>query len=108
MKKYLIAMLATVTVSLAGCGGMSQDQMMMMEEMSAQMSEIQFQVNSNAAAADRAKKMAQDAMVKASMMGGSMMMKDGSMMNMDDRSMMHDRNMKMHDRGMMHKQKMMK
>ena len=74
MKKYLIAMFATATVSLAGCG-MSQDQMMMMEEqmmmmeeMSAQMSEMQFQVNTNAAAADKAKQMAQDAMVKASMM----------------------------------------
>ena len=71
MKKYLIAMFATATVSLAGCGMMSEDQMMMMEkmdEMSGQLSEIQFQVNTNAAAADRAKQMAQDAMVKASMM----------------------------------------
>ena len=73
MKKYLIAMLATATVSLAGCGMtqdqmmMMEEQMMMMEEMSAQMSEMQFQVNSNAAAADAAKAMASDAMVKASM-----------------------------------------
>ena len=75
MKKYLIAMLATATMSLAGCGMMSGDQMMMMEEMngkmgemSMQLNEIQFQVNSNAAAAASAKDMAQDAMVKASMM----------------------------------------
>ena len=95
MKKYLIAMFATATVSLAGCG-MSQDQMMMMEEqmmmmeeMSAQMSEMQFQVNTNAAAADKAKQMAQDAMVKASMMNGMNKMPDSSM-------------------DMMHKQKMMK
>ena len=70
MKKYLIAMLATATVSLAGCG-MSQDQMMMMEEMSSQMNEMQFQINTNAAAADRAKDMAEEAMIKASMMKGS-------------------------------------
>ncbi len=92
MKKYLIAMFATATVSLAGCGmGMSENQMMMMEkmdEMSGQLSEIQFQVNTNAAAADKAKQMAQDAMVKASMMNGMKM--PGSSMDM------------------MHKQKMMK
>ncbi len=86
MKKYLIAMLATATVSLAGCGGMSQDQMMMMEEMSAQLSEIQFQVNSNAAAADRAKQMAQDAMVRASMM-------DMTKMPDSRQHMMHRKNM---------------
>ena len=92
MKKYLIAMLATATVSLAGCG-MSQDQMMMMEEMSTkmdemsgQLSEVQFQVNTNAAAADRAKQMAQDAMVKASMM-------DMDKMQDSSKHMMHEKKM---------------
>ena len=68
MKKYLIAMLAVATVTLAGCG-MPQQQMMMMDEMKAQLNEIQFQVNSNAAAADRAKDMAEEALIKASMKG---------------------------------------
>lgn len=71
MKKYIIAMFATATVTLAGCGGMSQEQMMMMDEMKAQLNEIQFQVNSNAAAADSAKDMAAEAIMKASMKKGS-------------------------------------
>ena len=70
MKKYIIAMFATATITLAGCG-MPQEQMMMLDEMKAQLNEIQFQVNSNAAAADRAKDMAEEAIIKASMKKGS-------------------------------------
>ena len=68
MKKYVITMFAAATVSLASCG-VSQDQMMMMEDMEmmkSQLNEIQFQVNSNAAAAARAKDMANEAIIKAS------------------------------------------
>ena len=65
MKKYIIATLSAATVTLAGCG-MSQEQMMMLEDMKSQMNEIQFQVNTNAVAADRAKDMAEEALIKAS------------------------------------------
>ena len=65
MKKYIIATLSAATVTLAGCG-MSQEQMMMLEDMKSQMNEIQFQVNSNAASAHRAKDMAEEALIKAS------------------------------------------
>jgi len=82
MKKHLIIALAATTVTIAGCG-MSQEQMMMMEEMKSQLNEIQFQVNTNAAAADRAKDMAEEAMIKASM---------GKSMNME--MMHHNRMMK--------------
>ena len=71
MKKYLIAMLAVATVSLAGCGtgtiqcgGMSQEQMMMMEEMKAHIDKIQSQIESNAAAANRAKEIMEGAMMQ--------------------------------------------
>ena len=66
MKKYLITAFAATTVALAGCGGMSQDQMMMMDEMKSQMDAMQFQVNSNEVAAARAKEMAEEALIKAS------------------------------------------
>ncbi|MBC6413850.1 MAG: hypothetical protein GDA45_02790 [Chromatiales bacterium] len=72
MKKHVITALAAAAVTLAGCG-MPQNQMMMMEEMKSQLNEIQFQVNTNAAAADRAKDMAEEAMIKAST-GKSMQM----------------------------------
>ena len=71
MKKYIITTLTVATVTLAGCGGMSQQQMEMMESMSSQLNEIQFQVNSNAAAAARAKDMASEALMKASQRGSS-------------------------------------
>ena len=71
MKKYLIAMLAVATVSLAGCGtgtiqcgGMSQEQMMMMKEMKAHIDKIQSQIESNAAAANRAKEIMEGAMMQ--------------------------------------------
>lgn len=79
MKRYLVAMLVTATIALAGCG-MSKEQMMMMDDMKSQLNSIEFQVNSNAAAAARAKDMAEEAIVKASMKGGS-------------RHMMHRKNM---------------
>ena len=80
MKKYAITILAAATITLTGCG-MSQEQTMMLEEMRSQLNEIQFQVNSNAAAADRAKDMAEEALIKASMGKGS------------SRHMMHHKNM---------------
>ena len=86
MKKYIIAMLSVATITLAGCG-MSQEHMMMMEEMKTQMNEIQFQVNSNAASAARAKDMAEEAIIKASMQQGH----HGSMN--DRRNMMHHKRM---------------
>ena len=71
MKKYLIAMLAIAIVSLAGCGtgtiqcgGMSEEQMMMMEEMKAHIDKMQSQIESNAAAANRAKKIMEGAMMQ--------------------------------------------
>ena len=70
MKKYIVTTLAAATVTLAGCG-MSQQQMEMLEGMSSQLNEIQFQVNSNAAAAARAKDMAEEALIKAAQRGSS-------------------------------------
>ena len=71
MKKYLIAMLAIATVSLAGCGtgtiqcgGMSEEQMIMMEEMKAHIDKIQSQIESNAAATNRVKKIMEGAMMQ--------------------------------------------
>ena len=81
MKKYAIMILAASTIALAGCGGMTQEQTMMLEEIQSQLNEIQFQANSNAAAAARAKDMAEEALIKASMSKGS------------SRHMMHHKNM---------------
>ena len=71
MKKYLIAMLAVATVSLAGCGtgtiqcgGMSQEQMKMMEEMKAHIDKMQSQVESNAADTNRVKEMMEKVMMQ--------------------------------------------
>ena len=94
MKKYLIAMFAVATISLAGCGGgMSHDQMMkmmdekmadqmmMMEKMRAHIGELDSTVATNAAMAENAQEMAANAMTKASMMSESMKKSDDHMMH---------------------------
>lgn len=64
MKKYILILLMSAALTLSGCA--SQEQMDMMNEMKAQLNDLQFQVNSADAAASRAKDMAEEALIKAS------------------------------------------
>ena len=64
MKKLYLPV-SVCALLLAGCGGMTMEQMEMMEDMRTQMNEMQFQVNSAETAAMRAKEMANEAMMKA-------------------------------------------
>ncbi len=67
MKKLYLTVACT-TLVLTGCTNMQ-----MMDDMKAQMSEMQFQLNSAETAAARAKEMASEAMIKASQMEHVMM-----------------------------------
>lgn len=59
--KKLYFTVACTALFLTGCANMQ-----MMDDMKAQMSEMQFQLNSAETAAARAKEMASEAMIKAS------------------------------------------
>lgn len=62
-KHYLLA--SVCMLLLAGCGGMTMEQMKMMEDMKTHMNEMQFQVNKAETDAARAKEMAHEAMMKS-------------------------------------------
>ena len=66
MKKLYLTVACSALV-LTGCSNMQ-----MMHDMNAQMSEMQFQLNSAETAAARAKEMASEAMIKASQMEQAM------------------------------------
>ena len=92
MKKYLIAAFAAATVSLAGCASMSHDHdqmmMMMMDEKMSDQAMMMEKVVKHLGDLD-SKVEANQVMAEQAMMKASMMMKESK----DMMDMMHNKNM---------------